>query len=383
MTARRLCALLLLLVAACTRPPLRVASSGDYPPFSLHAADGTWSGFDVEVARAYAEQAGRPLELVPFSWPELTAVVGRGDVDVAMSGVTVRPERLLVGTMTGAVARAQAILLVPADVSAPPRIVAVNRGGHLERVARARLPDVELRLVEDNRTLLAQLRERTVDGIVTDTIEAAPLLADPAYRTAAVLSDDRKAYWVSPQSAPLARPLDDWLIARETDGTLAAWRTRWLGSAAGPTLPPAVERVVDLMARRLMLMPMVAAAKRVAGRPIEDLAREADVERRAAVLAHEAGLQVDTYVALARAQIAAAKAVQATTPPGMAPTATLEQLRVAIGAIDDALPWALRRSGVVTTPPPALKAALARDAAVPGVDEAVVASLIRALVAVR
>ena len=111
---------IVLCMAACSarRPhgtddgTLRVGTSGDYAPFSVHAADGSWSGFDLAVARAYAAARGRRLELVPFRWPELAAHLAAGDFDVAMSGVTVRADRLIIGTMTAAVARADAIVLV-------------------------------------------------------------------------------------------------------------------------------------------------------------------------------------------------------------------------------------------------------------------------------
>src|SRR5262249_24801149 len=63
---RRL-AWLLVGLAACT-PALRVGSTGDYPPFSEHGAAG-WSGFDVEVARAWSHDLGRRLVLVPVRWP--------------------------------------------------------------------------------------------------------------------------------------------------------------------------------------------------------------------------------------------------------------------------------------------------------------------------
>jgi len=94
---------------------LRVGTSGDYPPFSLRATDGRYNGFDIAVARAYAAARGRRLELVAFRWPELAARLAAGDFDVAMSGVTVRADRLLTGTMTAAVARADAVLLVCRD----------------------------------------------------------------------------------------------------------------------------------------------------------------------------------------------------------------------------------------------------------------------------
>lgn len=382
MTPRLRAVVLLLLVAACGRPPLRVASSGDYPPFSLRAADGTWSGFDVEVARAYAKDSGRTLELVPFRWPDLTTTIASGAVDVAMSGVTVRPERLLTGVLTGPVARAQAVLIVPADAP-PPRRVAVNRGGHLERVARATLTDVTLEPVDDNRMLLAALTERRVDGIVTDTVEAAALLDDPGYRVAQVLSDDRKAYWVAPQHAVLAPGLDGWLINRELDGTLPALRQRWLGTSADPAVPPQVDRVIDLIARRLMLAPLVAAAKRPANLPIEDLKREQDVEKRAAAAAKHAGLDVESYVAFVKAEITASKAVQRATPADTPATATLEQLRAAITAIDAAMPWALHRSGPITIGSARVREALTRETRLPGVDEKLVATLTTALLAVR
>src|SRR5581483_2884744 len=103
---------------------------------------------------------------------------------------------------------------------------------------------------------------------------------------AAVLSRDRKAYWVDPRDAELARDLDAWLAEREADGLLPAVRARYgLEPAAGGAdalLSPAPARVADLVGRRLLLMPLVAEAKRARGAQVEDLGREAVVERRAA-----------------------------------------------------------------------------------------------------
>ena len=91
-------------IAPSDAPPLRVGTSGDYPPFSVRTATDDWRGFDVEVAHAYAAARGRAVVFVPFRWPELTAQLAAGAFDVAMSGVTVRADRLLVGTMTASVA---------------------------------------------------------------------------------------------------------------------------------------------------------------------------------------------------------------------------------------------------------------------------------------
>jgi cyclohexadienyl dehydratase len=385
---RRGLAWLFLIAAACgpvrpATPPapppdpvLRVGTSGDYPPFSLRAADGSYSGFDVEVARGYAAARGRTLELVPFRWPELAARLGAGEFDVAMGGVTVRADRLVIGTMTAAVARADAVLLVRhgdrrRDIDRSERRVAVNRGGHLEHVARARLRHATIVPVDDNRTLPALLAGRDVDAVVVDTLEAGTF--DPnAFVIAARLTHDRKAYWVAPGKAALADDLDAWLHEQERAGTLDRLRAVALHDAGAPALPPELARVVDLIGRRLLLMPMVAAAKRLAGLPIVDPTREAAVLERAGERATTAGLDRDGARALARSEIAAARAVQhATAGSGDVHPPSLAALRSAIDAIDVATIRALAGARAATAdvagvPRPALVAALRADAEVPG-----------------
>ena len=405
-------ALLVACVAACASPrapvpsvaaapPLRVGTSGDYPPFSTRAADGGLDGFDVALARAWARDRGRTIELVPFAWPDLERRLVAHDFDVAMSGVTVRGDRLAIAPMTATVVRTSAVLVVPASraASVPPdgagMKVAVNRGGHLERVARARLPRATLHVVDDNRSLPQLLSSGTVDGVVTDTMEAATF--GVAKRVALVLSEDRKAYWVAPGNDALADDLDAWLAARTADGTIEALRARHLGSAPEPaeTLPAATARVADLVARRLLLMPEVASAKAVAGLPIEVPAREAEVLERARAAAGGAGLAIEPYVALVRTQMEVAKAVQLAVlaarerpaPPDAAAVAAAKarldgQLRPAIDRLDAGIRAALAAGAPLGGAPADLAAALRADAPVPGFDAGQAGRLAGALLAV-
>ncbi|MBY0274448.1 transporter substrate-binding domain-containing protein [Candidatus Binatia bacterium] len=385
--------------------PLRVGTSGDYPPFSVRASDGTFDGFDVAVARAYGRDRGREVVLVPFAWPDLERRLTAHELDVAMSGVTVRGDRLARAPMTSTVARTSAILLVAAsraDVPADGRglTVAVNRGGHLERVARAHLPRASIRLVDDNRSLPELLSSGRVDGVVTDTLEAAtfaPSTASPT-RVALMLSRDRKAYWVAPGNEALADDLDTWLAARSADGMLDALRAQFLATSAAPTaeLPPASSRVVDLVARRLLLMPEVAAAKAVAGLPIEVPAREAEVLDRARAAGQQAGLAAEPYVAFVREQMDVAKIVQRAvlarrgtgTPPAdpaavAAARARLDgDLRPAIDRLDGQIRDALALNAPLRSGPGELTAALVVDAPVPGFDPAQARRLADALSAI-
>ena len=367
----------------------------------MRAADGSLDGFDVAVARAYGRDRGRTIELVPFVWPDLERRLVAHDFDVAMSGVTVRGDRLAVAPMTATVVRTSAVLVVPAargkavPSDGAGMKVAVNRGGHLERVARARLPRATLHVVDDNRSLPQLLASGTVDGVVTDTMEAATF--GVATRVALVLSEDRKAYWVAPGNDALADDLDAWLAARTADGTIDALRVRHLGAAAEParSLSPPTARVADLVARRLLLMPEVASAKAVAGLPIEVPAREAEVLERARVAAAASGLAIEPYVSLVRTQMEVAKVVQKAVlearerpaPPDAAAVAAAKtrldgQLRPAIDRLDAGIRAALAASAPLGGASADLAAALRADASVPGFDAEQAARLARALLAV-
>jgi len=72
--------------------PLRVAVAPFYPPI-VFEQDGTVTGVEAELANALGAQLGRPVEWVRMTRQELIAAVESGDADIAMSGISVTPER--------------------------------------------------------------------------------------------------------------------------------------------------------------------------------------------------------------------------------------------------------------------------------------------------
>jgi len=293
---------LLAAVAAGARdaaPPdvLRVGTSGDYAPFSEAVGDAR-RGFDVDVAVRFARDSGRRLEWVPFRWPELARDLAAGRFDVAMSGVTVRPERSLAGRFSLPVVETGAVLLVreatlarrrqatgageagdPLDVlrdldDASVR-VAVNAGGHLERVTRAHFARAEVRAIPDNAAVPVALARGEVDVVVSDGLEAPHWLEGLAQvRALGPFTRDLKAYWLPADAADLAAELDAWLLAREADGSLGALRDRWFPAGArSPTADP-LAGLLAASDERLALMPAVAEWKRDTGAAVVDPARE-------------------------------------------------------------------------------------------------------------
>jgi cyclohexadienyl dehydratase len=314
----------LLVVAACVRtrpalpPPLRVGTTGDYPPFSIER-DGAFSGLDLDVALRFAAQSGRRLEIVRVRWPELTRGLATGRFDLAVGGVTMRPERAVVGTFSRPIARTGAMVLArrwpdgtAPDLERPGVRLAVNAGGHLERVAGRLFPQAVLVRTTDNRSLPGLLSGGAADAILTDDVEADVFAAElPDAVRVGPLTRDRKAF-LGRDPALVAR-LDGWLRAREADGTLAVLRARWLGpSRAGPQslLAADLEALLALIDLRLSFMPAVAAAKQRAGRPIPDPTQEARVMEGARKSALDHGLPADAADPLFAALVGAAREVQ-------------------------------------------------------------------------
>jgi cyclohexadienyl dehydratase len=368
---RPLAALLLSLIAAIApaaarqSAPLRVGVSADYRPFSFvrKGNPSELDGFDLAVARAYATDRERALEIARFRWPELLTDLAADRFDVAMSGITVRPERSIAGIFTVPVMASGAVVLTRDDagfadlasLDHPAARIAVNQGGHLERVCRARFPEAAVIAIPENAAVRRALLDAEVDAVVTDTLEAPIWLeGSRGFAQLGPFTTDLKAYLVHPDRGELAADLDAWLMARESDGTLAALRRRYLGYDESPRTAEPVFALLAAMGERLDLMPLVAEAKRAAGAPVSAPERELRVIDAALEAARDAapGTRLTpsserTVRAFFEAQISAAKQIQRATltgPAGGAPTADLDgALRPALLRIGTRIAFLLHR----------------------------------------
>ncbi len=306
----------------------RVGTSGDYAPFSseLDQAPDAFGGFDIAIAQAYAEDRGLEVKFVRFRWRDLIAGLRAERFDVAMSGVTIRPERSAIGRFTVPVAETGAVVLAQPserfskldDLDRRQIRIGVNAGGHLERVAQARFPHATVISIPNNAAVREALLDETLDAAVTDTLEAQSWMKGTQdVRLIGPFTIDRKAYLVRAGLPDLAADLDAWLLEREADGTLQAFRDQYFGAAESA---PAAAPLIALLAavdERLSLMPLVGVAKRRAGLPLEVPEREAIVLDAAVDAATEAAERADAspppeaaVLQLFRALLEAAKEVQ-------------------------------------------------------------------------
>lgn len=73
--------------------PLRVGMDLRYPPFETQDSAGEPFGISVDVAEAFGEYIGRPVEIVDTNFASLIPALDAGEIDVIIASMSRTPER--------------------------------------------------------------------------------------------------------------------------------------------------------------------------------------------------------------------------------------------------------------------------------------------------
>ena len=373
---------LLALLVACTNldppegsqrtPPLRVGISGDYPPFCLaDTVPGIWldyHGFDLDLLKQLTHDLKlAPIQTVPFQWPNLAKTLAGNHVDLAVCGITARPDRArsMIFTrpylISGAVAalrgwnsgRFKGIN----DLDRPGVRLGVNAGGHLERVARNRFRRATIKTTRNNLELQTLLSTGAVDAVVSDTIETASW---SNVKLLGPFTHDQKSMALPLDHAVLRNRINDWLAAREADGWLSEKRKALGKEATISQEQVCAEAITANLNQRFSLMPLVGAVKRREGLPISDLEQEVKVLNQAREMAAREDFLERDVVALFKVVMDLSKAIQQqNTNMDAEDGLSLPELRRAVeGASSSLLPEIRRCQPTLVNHPDILQAAL-------------------------
>jgi len=224
------------------RGALKVGATGDYPPFSVRAADGSYSGFDVDMAEALGAALGVKVEFVPTRWADLTHDLAAGNFDIAMGGVSVTLERQKTALFSAPYLRDGKTPIARcadkdrfgdlAAIDRPEVTVIVNPGGTNEKFDRAHLKAARVEVQRDNLTIFDSLAKGEGDLMITDATETLyQQKLHPGVLCAihpdAPFDFSEKAYLL-PRDEALKAFVDQWLHISDATGALAATKAKWL-----------------------------------------------------------------------------------------------------------------------------------------------------------
>lgn len=235
------------------RGTLIIASDANYSPQSARAADGTWSGFDVDVARQIALRLGvKPVfQAANFNLIVRGHWLGRWDVDVGSMSVTDERSKALWFSKTyywvpGAIAAHNGTEInTLSDLSG--KSLGVTAATTFQSYAegklagRVRLRDLNLRIVPYDNDLhalsdLAAGSGRKVDAVLTSvpTINSAIKSGMPIHVVGAPVYQDRAAIVLDRssdrESLSLLLAIDGIVDAMHRDGTLRRLSRKYYGA---------------------------------------------------------------------------------------------------------------------------------------------------------
>jgi len=159
---------------------LRIGTTGDYAPFSVEHG-GALSGADIELARMLAAHLGVEAVFVRTSWPTLLGDLAADRYDVALSGISVTPERWRAGFFSHRYHEGGKVPIARcteggrfdtlAEIDSPGARVIVNPGGTNEQYAREHLRAAALRVHAENRSVFDEIIAGRADVMITDDVE--------------------------------------------------------------------------------------------------------------------------------------------------------------------------------------------------------------------
>jgi cyclohexadienyl dehydratase len=206
---------------------LRVGTTGDYTPFSLLRADGSYEGADIDMAHDLAATIGVRLEFVATVWAPLLDDFLVDRFDIAMGGVTVtsaRAETAFFSVPTFVDGKRplcrredrERFTSIAAIDQKGVRVIA-NPGSANEAFARANFRRAQVTIHHDNASVFMEIVAGRADVMVTDGLEADHQ---------AQLHPELCAV---PVAAPFSRLEKAYMFAR--DPALKAFIDRWLEAA--------------------------------------------------------------------------------------------------------------------------------------------------------
>lgn len=94
---------------------LHMATNAAFPPYEMVSDDGGFEGIDVELATIIAEKLGLELVVDDMDFGAVITSVQSGKSDIAMAGLTVRPDRLENVDFTDTYATGKQVIIVKED----------------------------------------------------------------------------------------------------------------------------------------------------------------------------------------------------------------------------------------------------------------------------
>lgn len=217
---------------------LTIATEGTYRPFSYHAADGTLTGYDVEIAQAVADELGLKAEFKETQWDAIFAGLDAGRFDVIANQVTINDERKQKYLFSAPYTVSPGVIVVPedntditsfADLAGKTTAQSLSSNWH----DLAKESGAKIEAVEGWAQAVALLKQGRVDATINDKLtylDYEKTDGPTGLKIAAETTEAGEAAFAATQGREaLIEKIDGALTKLREDGTLAKISDTYFG----------------------------------------------------------------------------------------------------------------------------------------------------------
>jgi His/Glu/Gln/Arg/opine family amino acid ABC transporter permease subunit len=214
-----------------TRPVVRVGTEGTYPPFSFHESEGNeLTGYDVEVIKAVADEAGWRLEFVETTFDAIFAALDAERIDVIANQVTDNPERQARYGLSGTYTYSRGVIVVKAGTKGITKLSDLKGKTTAQSLTTnyadmAREAGAKVEGVEGFAQAAALVVQGRVDALINDNLAALDYLnttgsdvIEIAGEAGDEISEQKLAF--RKEDTALLQQANEAIAALKADGTL-------------------------------------------------------------------------------------------------------------------------------------------------------------------
>jgi polar amino acid transport system substrate-binding protein len=221
---------------------LNVGAYPTNPPFEFKAESGNFEGFEVDIVNEAAKRIGMTTEIADYGFQALFAGTSSGRIDVAISSITINPERLKSQSFTqpyydsdmGVAAKADSDVKGLADLKGRTIGVLSGSTGEIWTTEHREAHGLgEVKGYDTQQNMLLDLSAGRIEAVVSDIpgMEYSfTRMKDLAVKER--IKTGEQYGLMMTKDHPLLGKLNDALTEMKKDGTLAGIHKKWFGSDA-------------------------------------------------------------------------------------------------------------------------------------------------------
>ena len=215
-----------------------------FPPMGFTEADGTITGYDIDLAKEVSKRLNLEFVAKPINWEAKELELSSGSIDCIWNGFTMTEERLEKMAFTSAYLNNDQVLVVRNDGTinslkdAEGKVIGCQSGSSAEEAIESNKGFAaslkSLKKYEDNLTALNDLEVGGIDAVVMDSV-VADYTIKIGKRNLTVVEESlsKEAYGIGfrndENGIELRDKVQKVLLEMAEDGTVAKISENWFG----------------------------------------------------------------------------------------------------------------------------------------------------------